>query len=183
MPISKNKNVESFNANGSFEIVDKQTILDLNLKLDKFNLGVLSSLGGEVLSNIRGFASGNASIAGNFNKPEINGRLYVDNAGMTIPYLNVDYSLNERTIVDLADEKFLFRNNVLTDTKFKTKGTLNGSIEHKNFSDWKLDLAINSKRLLVLDTKDSEDAAYYWNCFHQWFSHHQRANGWIVYKG
>ncbi|WP_290865289.1 translocation/assembly module TamB domain-containing protein [Flavobacterium sp.] len=157
----ENKNVESFNANGSFEIVDKQTILDLNLKLDKFNLGVLSSLGGEVLSNIRGFASGNASIAGNFNKPEINGRLYVDNAGMTIPYLNVDYSLNERTIVDLADEKFLFRNNVLTDTKFKTKGTLNGSIEHKNFSDWKLDLAINSKRLLVLDTKDSEDAAYY----------------------
>jgi hypothetical protein len=157
----ENENVESFDANGSFEIVDKQTILDLNLKLDKFNLGILGSLGGEVLSNIRGFSSGNASIAGNLNKPEINGRLYVDDAGLTVPYLNVDYSLSERTIVDLVDEKFLFRNNVLTDTKYKTKGTLNGSIEHKNFSDWKLDLAISSKRLLVLDTKDSEDAAYY----------------------
>jgi hypothetical protein len=55
----------------------------------------------------------------------------------------------------------LFKNDVLTDTKFGTKGTLNGSISHNNFSDWKLDLAINSKRLLVLDTKDSEDAAYY----------------------
>ncbi len=157
----KNENVESFDADGSFEIVDKKTILDLNLKLDKFNLGILGSLGGGVLSNIRGFASGNASIAGNLNKPEIDGRLYVDNAGMTIPYLNVDYALGERTIVDLADEKFLFRNNVLTDTKYKTKGTLNGSVAHNNFSDWKLDLAISSKRLLVLDTKDSEDAAYY----------------------
>jgi len=157
----ENENTESFDASGSFEIVDKQTILDLNLKLDKFNLGILSSLGGQVLSNIRGFASGNASIAGNLKKPEINGRLYVDNAGLTIPYLNVDYSLSERTIVDLVDEKFLFRNNVLTDTKYKTKGTLNGSIEHNNFSDWKLDLAISSKRLLVLDTPDSEDAAYY----------------------
>ena len=157
----ENGNLESLNTNGSIEIIDKKTILDLNLKLDKFNLGVLGSLGGEVLSNIRGFASGNTSIAGNLNKPEINGRLYVDNAGLTIPYLNVDYSLSERSIVDLVDEKFLFRNNVLTDTKFKTKGTLNGSIEHKNFSDWKLDLAVNSKRLLVLDTKDSEDAAYY----------------------
>ena len=157
----ENENVESFNANGSFEIVDNKTILDLELKLDKFNLGILSSLGGDVLSNIRGFASGNASIAGNLKKPEINGRLYIDDAGLTIPYLNVDYSLSNRTIVDLTDEKFLFKNDVLTDTKFGTKGTLNGSIEHKDFSDWKLDLAINSKRLLVLDTKDSEDAAYY----------------------
>lgn len=157
----ENENTESFDASGSFEIVDKKTILDLNLKLDKFNLGILSSLGGEVLSNIRGFASGNASVVGNLDKPEINGRLYVDDAGLTIPYLNVDYALSNRTIVDLADEKFLLQNNALTDTRYGTKGTLNGSIEHNNFSDWKLDLAIRSKRLLVLDTPDSEDAAYY----------------------
>ena len=157
----QNKNVESFSANGNFEIVDKETVLDVNLKLDKFNLGMLSPLGGDVISNIRGFASGNASVGGSVRKPDINGRLYVDNAGLTIPYLNVDYLLNDRTIVDLADEKFLFRNDILTDTKYGTKGTLNGSIEHKVFSDWKLDLAVNSKKLLVLDTKDSEDAAYY----------------------
>nr|MBP6758827.1 translocation/assembly module TamB [Flavobacterium sp.] len=102
----QNKNVESFNANGSFEIVGKETILDVNLKLDKFNLGMLGPLGGEVISNIRGFASGNASVGGSVRKPEINGRLYVDNAGLTIPYLNVDYSLNNRTVVDLEDEKF-----------------------------------------------------------------------------
>ncbi|WP_281299378.1 translocation/assembly module TamB domain-containing protein [Flavobacterium limnophilum] len=157
----ENENLESFKANGNIEIRDNETILDLNLKLDKFNLGILSPLGGEVISNIRGFASGNASIGGSVNKPEINGRLYVDNAGMTIPYLNVDYSLGNRTVVDLEDEKFLFKNDILTDTKYGTKGTLNGSIQHKVFSDWKLDLAISSKRLLVLDTKDSEDAAYY----------------------
>ncbi len=157
----ENENLESFNANGSFEIVNNKTILDLKLKLDKFNLGILSSLGGDVLSNIRGFASGNASIGGNLDKPEINGRLFVDNAGMTIPYLNVDYKIEDKSIVDLTDEKFLLRNNVLTDTKFGTKGILNGSIEHKIFADWKLDLAIDSKRLLVLDTKDHEGAAYY----------------------
>lgn len=157
----ENENVESLAANGSFEIVDNKTILDLQLKLDKFNLGILSSLGGDVLSNIRGFASGNTSIEGNLQKPQINGRLFVDGAGMTIPYLNVDYSLSNRTIVDLTDEKFIFRNDVLTDTKYGTKGNLNGSIEHNNFSDWRLDLEISSKRLLVLNTEDSEDAAYY----------------------
>ncbi len=157
----KNEKLESFNANGNFEIGNNETILDLKLNFEKFNLGILSSIGGDVLSKIRGFASGNAAIGGNLKKPEINGRLYVDNAGMTIPYLNVDYALSDRTIVDLTEERFLLRNNILTDTKYGTKGTLNGSIGHNVFSDWKLDLVINSKRLLVLDTKDHEDAAYY----------------------
>ena len=156
---------ESFRAEGSFAIQNKETILDLKLKLDGFNLATLSTIGGNVLSNIRGSVSGNAAIVGNLKKPEINGRLYVEKAGMTVTYLNTDYELNNRTVVDLTDEKFLFRNNQLTDTKFGTKGLLNGSIEHKNFGDWKLDLTITSKRLLALDTKDSDDAAYFGTAF------------------
>ena len=161
----ENKNLESFNAGGSFEIVNNETILDLRLKFDKFNIASLNSLGGEVLSNIRGSISGNATIEGNLKKPNINGRLFLDNGGITIPYLNVDYGLSDNTIVDLTDERFLFRNNTLTDTKYGTQGNLNGYIEHNNFADWKLDLTINSKRFLALDTKDSEDAAYYGTAF------------------
>ncbi|MFH6999642.1 translocation/assembly module TamB domain-containing protein [Flavobacterium sp. FlaQc-57] len=156
---------ESFRANGTFAIENKETFLDLNLKLEGFNLATLGTVGGDVLSNIRGSVSGNAAVVGNLKKPEINGRLYVEKAGMTIPYLNVDYELSDRTVIDLTDEKFLFRNNQLTDTKYETKGLLNGSIEHHNFGDWKLDLTITSKRLLALDTKDSEDAAYFGTAF------------------
>ncbi|MNQ01176.1 hypothetical protein D3C85_138350 [compost metagenome] len=170
----ENENFESFNVEGSFDIFNKETFLDLRLKLDKFNLATLDPLGGEVLSNIRGVVSGNATIEGNLNKPQINGRLYLEDAGMGIPYLNVDYELANRTIVDLTDEKFLFRNNSLTDTKFGTKGILNGNIEHNNFGDWKLDLTVSSKRFLALDTKDSEDAAYFGTAF---------INGFATIKG
>ncbi len=156
---------ESFKADGTFAIENKETVLDMNLKLEGFNLATLGTVGGEVLSNVRGTVSGNAAVVGNLKKPEINGRLYVEKAGMTIPYLNTDYELSDRTVIDLTDEKFLFRNNQLTDTKFGTKGLLNGSIEHHNFADWKLDLNITSKRLLALDTKDSEDAAYFGTAF------------------
>ncbi|CAC9975256.1 translocation/assembly module TamB domain-containing protein [Flavobacterium panici] len=156
---------ESFRANGTIAVENKETFLDLNLKLEGFNLATLGTVGGDVLSNVRGSVSGNAAVVGNLKKPEINGRLYVEKAGMTIPYLNVDYALSDRTVIDLTDEKFLFRNNQLTDTKFGTKGLLNGTIEHHNFGDWKLDLTITSKRLLALDTKDSEDAAYFGTAF------------------
>ena len=161
----ENENLESLNANGSFEIINKETVLDLQLQFKKFNLAVLSSLGGNVISNIRGLVSGSSTIKGNLKKPNIDGRLLVDNAGLTIPYLNVDYELKDKTVVDLTEQRFMLRNNTLTDTKFGTKGTLNGSITHKNFGDWKLDLAISSKRFLALDTKDSEDAAYYGTAF------------------
>ncbi|WP_228012064.1 translocation/assembly module TamB domain-containing protein [Flavobacterium hungaricum] len=156
---------ESFRANGTFAVENKETMLDMNLKLEGFNLATLGTVGGDVLSNIRGSVSGNAAVVGNLKKPEINGRLYVEKAGMTIPYLNIDYELSDRTVIDLTNEKFLFRNNQLTDTKYGTKGLLNGSIEHHNFGDWKLDLNITSKRLLALDTKDSEDAAYFGTAF------------------
>jgi hypothetical protein len=161
----ENKDFESFSADGNFEIVNKETLFDLNLKFDRFNLATLSSLGGDIISNIRGLVSGNATIGGTANKPDINGRLFVNNGGLGIPYLNVDYALKDRTIIDLTNEKFLFRNNTLTDTKFNTVGMLNGVVEHKDFSDWKLDLTINSKRFLVLDTKDSEDTAYFGTAF------------------
>ncbi|SDY71966.1 Family of unknown function [Flavobacterium aquidurense] len=156
---------ESFNASGNFAIENKETILDLKLKLEGFNLATLGKVGKDVLSNVRGSVSGNAAVVGNIKKPEINGRLYVEKAGMTIPYLNTDYELSDRTVIDLTDEKFLFRNNQLTDTKYGTKGLLNGTIEHHNFADWKLDLTITSKRLLALDTKDSDDAAYFGTAF------------------
>jgi TamB, inner membrane protein subunit of TAM complex len=161
----ENDGFESFSTNGHFEIVNDQTLLDLDVKLDKFNLAFLSPVGGEVISNIRGLASGNTKVQGTISKPDINGRLYLEGAGMKIPYLNVDYELIDRTIVDLSNEKFLFRNNSIFDTKYNTNGILNGVVEHNQFSDWKLDLNIDSKRFLALDTKDSEDAAYFGTAF------------------
>ena len=62
--VLENENVESFSTKGSIEIVDEKTNLDLDVNLEKFNLGILNPLGGDVLSNIRGFASGRTSIGG-----------------------------------------------------------------------------------------------------------------------
>jgi hypothetical protein len=161
----ENQNVEAFSANGDIQIVDNQTLLDIDLNFDKFNLGILGKIGGDVITNIRGFASGNARIDGNFNDLDYNGRLFVKEAGLTIPYLNTDYVFDDNSIVDVTENKFIIRETNITDTKFNTKGSINGFIKHKQFGDWQLDLAINSDRLLALNTIDHEDAAYYGKAF------------------
>ncbi|RZJ98651.1 MAG: translocation/assembly module TamB, partial [Flavobacterium sp.] len=109
--------------------------------------------------------SGTANFSGNVNNPEINGRLFLNKSGLKIPYLNVDLAFQENSIVDLTSTQFIIQNSIIEDTKYKTQGRLNGFIGHKKFSDWKLDLGITTNRLLVLDTKDSEEAAYYGTAF------------------
>ena len=160
-----NKSVESFSAEGNISVFDNKTALDVDLSFDKFNLGVLGKIGGDVITNIRGLASGNARINGDIDNLDYNGRLFVNEAGLTIPYLNTDYKFDNNSVIDVTENKFIIRETNITDTKFDTKGTINGFIKHKQFGDWQLDLSINSKRLLALNTVDQEDAAYYGTAF------------------
>lgn len=161
----ENENIRSFTAQGYFDIVDQKTKLNLDLNFDSFNLGVLGNIAKDVISEVRGSASGRSNISGTWDDLDINGRLFVNGAGLRIPYLNVDYQVEDGTIVDVTEKKFIIRDTDLTDTKYKTKGQLYGSIGHTNFSDWKLDLNLSSPRILALDTQDSEDAAYFGTAF------------------
>lgn len=163
--VIRNKNMESFLAEGIIEFEEGVPMLDLDLRLNQFNIGAFSSIGGEVITNIRGLATGNASFRGPAENPEMDGRIYLDNAGLSVPYLNVDYALEKNSIVDLTRRQFLLRNISLTDTKYKTKGILSGNIRHNNLSDWKLDINVESDYLNVLDTEDEEDAIYYGKAF------------------
>lgn len=173
----ENDLTDSFTTTGTFEILDnKTTNLDLEVRFNGFDISPFSPMGKNVMTNIRGNINGATTITGNIEKPIINGRLYVDKVGMTIPYLNVDYALRDASIIDLTDDKFIFQNNDLYSTeknlifnekkeKIITEGKLNGFISHKNFTNWNLGLYINSKNLLILNTDYTEDALYYGKAF------------------
>lgn len=161
----ENKNFKSLKANGNLKIVNDETLIDLNINFQRFNLGILSNLGGDVISNIRGVVSGNARLDGNVKDIDYNGRLFVDDTGLTIPYLNVDYLISPNSIIDVTQTKFIIQPTKLIDTKFKTEANFEGFIKHKQFSNWELDLTIDSKNFLALDTKDKDDAAYFGKAF------------------
>jgi len=84
---------------------------------------------------------------------------------MRVPYIGVDFNMEPNSVVDVTEHQFLFRHIEITDTKENTSGILNGSVRHNKLADWSVDLDIESDNMLVLDTKDSEDAAYYGKAF------------------
>ncbi len=164
--VLENENVESFKADGTFTIEGEETLMDVDLRFDRFNLGTLNGLlGGEAISNIRGFVSGATTLGGKFSDPAIDGRLFVDDAAVTVPYLNVEYEMERKSIVDVTESQFIIRSTTITDPKFRSQGKLEGRITHENFGEWELDLRIESDRLLALDTQYSEEAAYYGTAF------------------
>lgn len=161
----KQEGKEHFFIDGNVNFVGDQSKLDLEAGFDKFNLAPFGSLLGTVLSDVRGNATGRTTIGGSFTDPEIDGRLYLNDAGMRIPYLNVDYAFEKNAIVDLTEHQFSLRKIEVTDTKYNTKGVIDGTIQHDNLGDWELDLHLISDNILALDTKDSDDAYYYGTAF------------------
>ncbi len=161
----KQEGNERFFLTGNVNFVGEQSSLELEAGFQKFDLAPFGPLLGSVLSDLRGNATGRATIAGALTKPEIDGRLYLNDAGMRVPYLNVDYAFEKNAILDITEHQFSLRKIEVTDTKYKTQGILDGSIRHKALGDWQLDLQLSSNNILALDTEYKEDAYYYGTAF------------------
>ncbi len=159
-------NHQSLTALGTINVSKNNSKMDVDLELDRFNIEEFSALGGIVVSNIRGYLFGNAKISGSFKKPSIDGALSLSQAGLTVPYLNVDLDFEEGSRVLLEKQRFNFDNIEVTDTKYNTKGILGGYIAHRQFSKWEMGLdLIANDRLLVLDTEEDEESLYYGTAF------------------
>src|SRR5699024_6216490 len=145
MTIRGNKSLTSYQVNarmagpeydymttqGEINVGDNPSI-DLDVNLNNFKIVVLNSLGNVIISDIPGTASGYAHVAGSYRRPTITGELLLDNAGLKIPYLNVDMAFEDQASVKLSGQQFYFDHIDFEDTKYHTKGQLDGTMSHHN---------------------------------------------------
>ncbi|GAB1307489.1 translocation/assembly module TamB domain-containing protein [Urechidicola sp. KH5] len=148
-------------ANGVVDFTSEEPNIGMNIDFDRLKLDILSPLGDENFTNMRGYVYGEASLVGNLNNPAMRGELFLDQAGVALPYLNVDYDFEGTTVVNLHEQTFEIVDLSLRDIHSNTTGTLDGTISHSYFTDWSLDLNLNTNNLLVLNTDQSEDELYY----------------------
>jgi hypothetical protein len=161
----ENKNAKTIAATGVLDFSSERPIIDLNIFLEEFKLNAFSPLGKDVLSSLRGSATGDFTLRGFLGNPDMNGSLRLKNAGLKFPYLNVDYDFEGESVITLLQQSFIFEDFKLLDSKNNTKGILKGDISHFNFKQWFLRLKIESDNLMVLDTENKEEALYYGAAF------------------
>ncbi|SOS58307.1 conserved hypothetical protein [Tenacibaculum finnmarkense genomovar ulcerans] len=156
-----NDSVKNISAIGTLDFSKNKPTISLKTALENYELTAFSPLGKDVLNRLRGNVSGGFTATGFLDNPNFQGVLNVEKAGLSFPYLNVDFDLKGNTKVLLDKQQFKLNNVLLTDTKHKTQGTLSGYIAHQNFKDWYLKLDIDTKNLLILDTKETVTSSYY----------------------
>jgi len=155
----------SFSAFGDIKFSTASPSLDIKINFDDFKLDAFSPLGEDVFNKIRGYAFGDIRVTGLVENPIMKGVLYLDDAGLYFPYLNVDYDFVGRSIVNLDNQAFTFEKVKIKDKDYNTTGELVGSINHDHFKVWNLDLKIESDNLLVLNAKEQETSIYYGTAF------------------
>ncbi len=160
-----NDRVTSLSAVGEIDVSTDNPQIDMDVDLSDFDLRAFSPFGGDVITDIRGLASGNVLITGNYKEPQTNGMIWLNGSGLRVPYLNTDFDLADNSTIFVYPDRLSLRQTQITDTKYSTKGRIKGQATHSNFGDWTLDFNIDTNRMLVLDTPPDDDALYYGTAF------------------
>ncbi|SNR52677.1 Family of unknown function [Lutibacter agarilyticus] len=155
------ENEVNFSAIGEIDFATPKPTLDVVINFEEFKLDAFSPLGEDVFNKIRGYAYGTVHATGLVSNPTMEGDLFLDEAGMYFPYLNVNYDFLGTSVINFRNQTFDFEDVTLRDVKHGTKASLTGTLKHQNFEVWSLNLAVESNNILVLDTEEEETSLYY----------------------
>lgn len=151
---------EMFKIDGN--VFPESKVLDINADIKNLYLSYLEPLLTGNVYQIDGSVSGNMRIGGSFDKPSLNGLLYVDNAGGTIDFTKTRYRMSDQILIE--NSNILFKNFRLFDVNNRL-AVLNGAIRTNYFKDITLDLTLNPSNFQFLNTTERDNELFYGTVF------------------
>ena len=133
---------------------------DIDFNINDLDISFLSKLSEKSINEIEGSASGSFNLIKKDNKITHEGFLNLKNGKLSIPYLNVRYTVNN-SLVNLNNNNLIFNDIVFSDIDKNKGGLLNGKIYHNDLKNWALDFNINSKNMLVLNKPIEQSDVFY----------------------
>ena len=146
---------------GIFDSELKQ--LKVTADIDTLSLRFMEPMLSAFSHKFEGNASGKIDFILNKDSMYFEGIADVREAQIGISSLNTFYNINHQK-VKFNKSGFVFDQMELTD-QFGNKATMNGYVNHRNFSDFNLKLAISTSKIFVLNTKQQADVPFYGDGF------------------
>ncbi len=147
-----------FSLTGDVLLAGNKPEFDLKLSLKSLNLKMFNPFVKDFMSGLSGFATGEALIRGNAEKPVITGKLQFLRTQLKINYLNVPYSFADVVTIDTG--AFIFNKITLFDS-LGHKSVLNGKITHNYFSNLALDLHVDMDDFSAYNNTRSANSLFY----------------------
>ncbi len=133
-------------------------IFDASIKLDKWRLNVLEPFINSFASDIKGIASGQLHFNGTLKDPKLEGKLELTKTAFTINYLNTRYNFTGE--VDVKNNALVIKEIDIYDEE-ANRAKLSGQFIHKNFSNFTIDLKLNTERFLFMNTRYTDTSFFY----------------------
>lgn len=131
-------------------------------ELNNFSVKALYPFLDDFLEDIDGMASGKLSLKGSTQKPELTGEVSLTRSNLKMTYLNTRYYLADK--IKLRSNAIVFDSIQMYDSK-GNPAVLDGSVNHRYFNDFELDLHINTSNFAALNTTRVDNDLFYGEAF------------------
>ena len=164
LKLLKNENI-TLESEGTVIAINEKPNLDLDLNFNDFDISFVEKIGSNTLKEISSSISGQVNLWGAYDNIQHNGSLILNNSKFFIPYLNIEYLINDNSELTLYNQNIEFNNISIGHIDSKSSSYLNGKINHTNYKDWNLGLLFQSDRLFILNKEFNEDENFYGKAF------------------
>lgn len=132
--------------------------LDIDLVFDRFDLTFIEPYLPPDIRDIQGRVTGKVQVSGTLDRPEVNGVVDMEHAGLRIDYLNTLYTFSHQ--VKIAPDMFALDLVTLYDEEGNS-ARIGGTILHNGLRDWNFNVWGEMNDLMVLNTTVTDNSMYY----------------------
>jgi hypothetical protein len=136
--------------------------LSFTSHLEKARVTMLQPFVKGIFSNLSGIITGDATIEGYLNKPDINGNFRLQKMAFKVDYLNTTYNFNSDLIID--NNTFILPNSLIYDSNGNICNA-KLTIDHQNFKNLTLDAHLIPNNLLCLNTTEDDNELFYGSAY------------------
>lgn len=143
----ENRRVRLFSLLGGRVKIDAESpVLNLPVVIEKLPMAVMEIFTAPDFKNLTGYINGIITVRGSIQKPDLEGRVRLDEAGGYMPVIGGRFSFYfpDGAFISLDDHRITVPTLVLTDI-LGNKAYLSGEITHHQFSDIRFNLLLDSK--------------------------------------
>jgi hypothetical protein len=137
-------------------------VMDFTMDLDKLKVNMFLPWASFLISDLKGIATGQLTLKGETQKPDLNGSLRLMKTSLIVNYLKTRYNFsNDVTIVH--------NNVIIKDFEvFDEKGNnamVQGTVSTKYFKEYNLDIRLETGNFAFLNTTEKDNTLFYGRIF------------------
>lgn len=149
----------NLSAIGSYAIQDSLNPLDATLTLHHSDFGLIQEFIGNVLTDLKGKASGKIHFGGRIENPDLRGQATLQQAAFKVDYTKVNYFVDTATI--RFNEEGIDFGNIQVKDKLNRTAQFKGKIIHQRFKHLEYDMEMQSPKVELLNMDVMDNSYFY----------------------